>query len=181
MVRGDGLQIRPAKARPGTDRARRAIAVARLSGGAAALAQSARAVGRRTLDSRGCFLREPARQIRVAAIRGPRRWPKRRNRGAWPIATPDVSAWTPCRSSTAGPEAKVGDQFNYRRNQDGSLHKGSTEALPRAEFEALLDQVETQLTEMGRAIFAGEATVDPYRKGAETPCQFCDYRSRLPD
>ncbi len=75
------------------------------------------------------------------------------------------------------PDAKAGDQFNYRRNNDGSLHKGSAEALPRAEFEALLDQVETQLTEMGRAIFAGEAKVDPYRKGSLTPCEFCDYRA----
>jgi ATP-dependent helicase/nuclease subunit B len=74
------------------------------------------------------------------------------------------------------PGTKAGDQFNYRRTQDGSLHKGSTEALPRAEFEALLDRVETQLTEMGRAIYAGAAKVDPYRKGAETACRYCDYR-----
>src|SRR5208282_6281483 len=53
------------------------------------------------------------------------------------------------------PDVQAGDQFNYRRNRDGSLHKGSVEALPRPEFEALLDRVETQLTEMGRAIFAG--------------------------
>ncbi|HUA67159.1 MAG TPA: PD-(D/E)XK nuclease family protein, partial [Candidatus Saccharimonadales bacterium] len=75
------------------------------------------------------------------------------------------------------PDAVAGDQFNYRRNQDGSLRKGSGEALPRAEFELLLDQVETKLTEMGRAIFAGVASVDPYRKGSQTPCEFCDYRA----
>jgi ATP-dependent helicase/nuclease subunit B len=75
------------------------------------------------------------------------------------------------------PGVETGDQFNYRRNRDGSLHKGSTEALPRGEFEALLARVETQLTEMGRAIFAGAAAVDPYRKGSETPCQYCDYRA----
>lgn len=75
------------------------------------------------------------------------------------------------------PEAKTGDQFNYRRNKDGSLDKRSTEALPRVEFEGLLDRVETQLTGMGRAIFGGEAKVDPYRKGNETPCPFCDYRA----
>jgi ATP-dependent helicase/nuclease subunit B len=75
------------------------------------------------------------------------------------------------------PGVKTGDQFNYRRNQDGSLHKGSAEALPRGEFEALLDRVEMQLTEMGRAIFSGVAKVDPYRKGSETPCGFCDYRA----
>ena len=69
------------------------------------------------------------------------------------------------------------DQFSYQRNQDGSLRKGSVEALSRAEFEKLLDRVETQLREMGRAIFSGEAKVDPYRKGNETPCEFCDYRA----
>ena len=74
-------------------------------------------------------------------------------------------------------EAKAGDQFNYRRNRDGSLNKASVEALPRPEFEALLDQVETRLTEMGRAIFAGAASVDPYRKGGKTACEFCDYRA----
>lgn len=69
------------------------------------------------------------------------------------------------------------DQFNYQRNQDGSLRKGSTEALPHAEFEKLLDRVETQLRGMGRAIFSGVAKVDPYRKGSETPCDYCDYRA----
>jgi ATP-dependent helicase/nuclease subunit B len=68
------------------------------------------------------------------------------------------------------------DQFNYRLNKDGSVRSNSVEALPRAEFEALLDRVETQLQEMGRAIYSGAARVDPYRKGHETPCEFCDYR-----
>jgi len=67
------------------------------------------------------------------------------------------------------------DQFNYRRNKDGSLHKGSTEALAPAEFLALLDGVETQLVRMGREIYAGAAAVDPYRKGGSTPCDYCDY------
>jgi ATP-dependent helicase/nuclease subunit B len=69
------------------------------------------------------------------------------------------------------------DQFNYRLNADGSLRKGSVEALPRAEFEKLLDGVEIQLREMGRRIFSGAAKVDPYRKGKQTPCEFCDYQA----
>ena len=69
------------------------------------------------------------------------------------------------------------DQFNYQLNKDGGVRANSAEALPRAEFEKLLDGVETRLREMGRAIFSGEAEVDPYRKGAETPCEFCDYRA----
>ncbi len=69
------------------------------------------------------------------------------------------------------------DQFSYQRNKDGSLRKGSAEALPRVEFEKLLDRVERQLRDMGRAIFSGVAKVDPYRKGSETPCEYCDYRA----
>jgi ATP-dependent helicase/nuclease subunit B len=69
------------------------------------------------------------------------------------------------------------DQFNYRLNKDGKLRKGSPEALPRAEFEKLLDRVEAQLRGMGRAIFSGAAKVDPYCKGVETPCAFCDYHA----
>ena len=71
----------------------------------------------------------------------------------------------------------VADQFNYHRNQDGSLRKGSIEALPRAEFEKLLAGVETQLRTMGERIFSGAAQVDPFRKGAQTPCEFCDYQA----
>jgi ATP-dependent helicase/nuclease subunit B len=69
------------------------------------------------------------------------------------------------------------DQFNYRLTDDGKIYANSAEALPRAEFEAFLDGVEMRLQEMGRAIFSGNAKVDPYRKGAETPCEFCDYRA----
>ena len=71
---------------------------------------------------------------------------------------------------------QAADQFNYRLNKDGSLRSDSVEALPRPEFERLLDRVETQLRKMGQAIFSGAAAVDPYRKGSETPCEFCDYR-----
>jgi ATP-dependent helicase/nuclease subunit B len=69
------------------------------------------------------------------------------------------------------------DQFNYRRNNDGSLRKGSVEAMPREEFEKLLDNVEIQLSEMGGRVYSGAAQVDPYRKGKQTPCEFCDYQA----
>jgi len=72
---------------------------------------------------------------------------------------------------------QAADQFNYRLNKDGSLRSDSVEALPRAEFEKLLDRVEAQLQEMGWAIFSGAMPVDPYRKGRETPCEHCDYRA----
>ncbi len=72
---------------------------------------------------------------------------------------------------------KMKDQFSYQLKKDGGLYANSTEALPRAEFEGLLDGVETRLQEMGGAIFSGSAAVNPYRKGTETPCEYCDYAS----
>ena len=73
--------------------------------------------------------------------------------------------------------ADARDQFNYKRNQDGTLRKGQSEVMPRVEFEAFLDGVEEHLRRIGSAIFSGVAQVDPYRKGKETPCQYCDYAS----
>ena len=71
----------------------------------------------------------------------------------------------------------TGDQFNFRLNKDGKLSSKSADALPREDFEALLDGVETTLRTLGQKIFSGAAQVDPYRKGAETPCKYCDYQA----
>ena len=70
-----------------------------------------------------------------------------------------------------------GDQFNFRLNKAGELPSNSAEALPREDFKALLDEVETTLAELGERIFSGAAEVDPYRKGNQTPCEFCDYHA----
>jgi ATP-dependent helicase/nuclease subunit B len=74
-------------------------------------------------------------------------------------------------------EASKGDQFNFRLKQDGTLPANSAEALPHENFEALLDVVETKLRELGEQIFSGAAAVDPYRKGTQTACDYCDYRA----
>lgn len=75
------------------------------------------------------------------------------------------------------PDVVSGDQFNYRLKKDGSLYANSAEALPAAEFEKLLDLVESQLRRLGTEIFSGRTAVDPYRKGKDTPCALCDYRA----
>jgi ATP-dependent helicase/nuclease subunit B len=75
------------------------------------------------------------------------------------------------------PDATRGDQFKYVLKQDGSISQVSREALESAEFMALLDAVEGNLKQMGRAIYAGEAAVDPYRKGTTLACDQCDYRA----
>jgi ATP-dependent helicase/DNAse subunit B len=54
-----------------------------------------------------------------------------------------------------------GDQFNYAFGQNGELRKDSSEALDDGRFREMLDAIETHLREMGRAIFAGEAKVNP--------------------
>ncbi len=75
------------------------------------------------------------------------------------------------------PDAKSGDQFNYRVNKDGSLSGNSREALAPQQFVALLDDVEIALKRMGREIYSGIARVDPFRKAALTACDHCEYRA----
>ena len=75
------------------------------------------------------------------------------------------------------PEAKKGDQFNFRLNKDGKLPSNSSEALAHPEFTHLIDQVEEQLRGLGERIFSGSAAVDPYRKGQQKACEYCDYRA----
>jgi ATP-dependent helicase/nuclease subunit B len=74
-------------------------------------------------------------------------------------------------------DAVKGDQFSYTKKKDGALSKTSREALASGEFAALLDVVEENLKTMGREIFAGAVTVAPFRKGAVTACDHCDYQA----
>ena len=98
-------------------------------------------------------------------------------RGNWRIATTDGLT----RRAAAARPRRGGRPVQLPAEPGRFVAQRSIEALPRAEFEELLDGVEARLRKMGRAIFSGEAAVDPYRKGAETPCEFCDYRCRVPD
>lgn len=75
------------------------------------------------------------------------------------------------------PDAVQGDQFNYRLTKAGQINKNCREALDTAGFQGLLDAVEDNLKNMGRAIFSGDAQVAPYRKGPAIACTQCDYRA----
>jgi len=68
-------------------------------------------------------------------------------------------------------------QFNYALTNDGKPNRRYGDLLEADEFNGLLDRVESLLREMGRRIFTGDASVDPYRKGAEVACDFCDGRA----
>ena len=48
--------------------------------------------------------------------------------------------------------------------------------MPAAEFEALLEKIESHLRDYGRRIFAGEADIAPFRIGTLTACDRCDFR-----
>jgi ATP-dependent helicase/nuclease subunit B len=71
----------------------------------------------------------------------------------------------------------TGDQFKFKLNKGGDLSSKLSDGLPCKEFAGLLDQVEEQLRGIGEKILSGAAQVDPFRKGKETPCEFCDYRA----
>ena len=69
-----------------------------------------------------------------------------------------------------------GDQFKYSIKQDGELSKTGNNALLPVAFAQLLGDVEEHLRRIGRAIYAGEAGVSPFRKGGETACDYCEFR-----
>ena len=68
-------------------------------------------------------------------------------------------------------------QFNYKLAKGDKPNRTFKDLIEADELTALLDQVEEQLRLMGRGIFAGDAKVDPYRKGSQTACDHCDYRA----
>ena len=67
-------------------------------------------------------------------------------------------------------------QFNYQITKEGRPYKNSTSVVEHEQFVAMLARVEDKLTELGRAIYAGDARVDPYRRGKEKACNQCDYQ-----
>jgi ATP-dependent helicase/nuclease subunit B len=72
-------------------------------------------------------------------------------------------------------DVTAGDQFSYRLKKDGTVYAKSQEALPTDKFQALLNQVEANLRNMGRQIFAGTTGIQPYRCGKHTACEGCAY------
>ena len=71
--------------------------------------------------------------------------------------------------------SESGEQFSFRLKKDGALYSNSTDPVTSSDFNALLDGVESQLIAMGNAIFTGDISVNPYRHGNKTPCDYCDY------
>jgi ATP-dependent helicase/nuclease subunit B len=77
---------------------------------------------------------------------------------------------------SGAPTAKSG-QFNFRLKNDGAPYKNSFNALESTDFESLLQRSAELICEFGRRIFGGDIAIHPYKKGAEIPCDRCDYQS----
>jgi ATP-dependent helicase/nuclease subunit B len=71
---------------------------------------------------------------------------------------------------------RKGDQFKYALIKGGGFAARGNEALSSSEFRDLLAQVREFLRQHGRAIYAGEIRVAPYRLRAETACDLCRLR-----
>jgi len=69
-----------------------------------------------------------------------------------------------------------GDMFNYRLTKQGKIFAKCSEPMEREDFQALLGSVEANLKSMGEKVFGGHAEIDPYRRGAVTACDQCDYQ-----
>jgi ATP-dependent helicase/nuclease subunit B len=120
------------------------------------------------VNLRGRYEREPNRDDALAEVEVDRKY-------AYQHCGRFDRQWL--RLLDARDDSREGDQFNYRLNQDGSIHKGCLEPLAPEDFSALLRSTEETLRRMGRAIFSGAAGVVPYRKGAVTACEHCGYQS----
>lgn len=70
-----------------------------------------------------------------------------------------------------------GGQFSYRLKKDGEPYANSHQLIRQTELENLLTDAKALLQAMGRDILAGNIAVDPYRKGNELPCTYCDFKS----
>ncbi|MDB6035227.1 MAG: ATP-dependent deoxyribonuclease subunit [Verrucomicrobiales bacterium] len=74
------------------------------------------------------------------------------------------------------PDNRTGDQFSYRLKSNGELYANSSDALPKTDFEALLDRAEDLLKDIGKRIYKGDAQIDPYKHKTDLACDKCDYK-----
>lgn len=61
-------------------------------------------------------------------------------------------------------------------NKDGEISKSSS-ALPEEDFKALLKHVRGLIKEIGEEMLKGNAKIEPFKKGGDTSCKYCEYIS----
>jgi ATP-dependent helicase/nuclease subunit B len=70
-----------------------------------------------------------------------------------------------------------GDQFRYQVTKEGKPYQGRFALMEDEAFQALLEEQEQVLQSLGRRIFQGDASVDPWKAGRAVACDQCDYPS----
>lgn len=60
--------------------------------------------------------------------------------------------------------------------RDGSFYSSSS-VVSNEQWDMLRRSVRTTISEIGSCIQDGEVTIEPYRLGNKTPCQYCDYKA----
>lgn len=68
-------------------------------------------------------------------------------------------------------------QFTYKLKKDGEPSGTSKQLVHQPELEGMLADAKELICALGREILAGNISVDPYRKGSEMPCTYCDFKS----
>jgi ATP-dependent helicase/nuclease subunit B len=77
--------------------------------------------------------------------------------------------------STA-PSGKSG-QFKFRITNALQPYGNTFNALKSEDFSRILDRSEELIREFGQRIFSGDIAIHPYKKGAQTACERCDYQA----
>lgn len=73
----------------------------------------------------------------------------------------------------AGAESQ-GEQFVWRRNQDGSLRRDSWQAKDPAAFRQFVEQSRQWIRAIAARIWSGDVGPDPYRHGSRVACDRCE-------
>lgn len=60
--------------------------------------------------------------------------------------------------------------------RDGSFYSSSS-VVTNEQWDVLRHSVRNTISRIGSAIQAGDVSIEPYRMGTKTPCQYCDYKA----
>ncbi|HTG70768.1 MAG TPA: helicase-exonuclease AddAB subunit AddB [Candidatus Udaeobacter sp.] len=60
--------------------------------------------------------------------------------------------------------------------RDGSFYSSSS-VVTNEQWDVLRHSVRTTISRIGSSILAGKVSIEPYRLGTKTPCQYCDYKA----
>ncbi|OMF34181.1 helicase-exonuclease AddAB subunit AddB [Paenibacillus sp. FSL H8-0548] len=60
--------------------------------------------------------------------------------------------------------------------RDGTFYSSSS-VVTNEQWDVLRQSVRHKIGQIGSAIQAGEVSIEPYRMGTKTPCQYCDYKA----